>query len=411
MAPAGPRDFVEARQAGDAFAPEFLLAAACCRWPPSESRNAAIRSAAANDIDWDEFLRVVRRQRVAGLVHDALFLAGIGCPPVIATKLARQAERLVRRNVDLAAETARLQRVLDAAGIPVLVLKGPALAQLAYGSFMAKHGRDIDFLVPPDRAEAALQILEGEDYTLPSPAKHLSATQRRALVRYAREAELRYRGKKLPVELQWRAADNPLLLKGLDAHSPAQNVTLANGATLRTLAQDDLFAYLCVHGARHSWSRLKWLADLNALISANAADIGRLYRHAHQIGAGLCAGQALLLCHRLFALKLPAGLADELSAQRRLEKLVAIAMAAMAAPHTETEVDGGVAGVTRFVHTQFLLGQGWPFYLAQCRVLSIAAADVIRWPLPRPLHFLYPLLRLPLWLRRRAAAAFGPRRE
>jgi hypothetical protein len=35
-------------------------------------------------------------------------------------------------------------------------------------------------------------------------------------------------------------------------------------------------------------------------------------------------------------------------------------------------------------------------------------ADIVRVPLPRPLHFIYPLLRLPLWLWRRAKLAFAP---
>ena len=409
IAPAGPRDFVQARQVGDAVTPEFLLAAACCRWPPSDDRNRAVRAAAANIVDWKDFVRMIRRQRIAGLVHDALSSAGIELPSAVAAALAARMRRIVRRDLMVATESARLQRVLDAAGIPVLVLKGAALAQLAYGSAATKQTRDIDLLVPPDRAEAALQILEAEDYALSSPAKHLSARQRRTLVRYAREAELVRRSKRLPVELQWRAADNPLLLKGVDAHSPAQSVTLANGASLRTLAPDDLFAYLCVHGAHHSWSRLKWLADLNALIAANAADIAHLYRHAQRVGAGLCAAQALLLCRQLLGLALPAALVDEIKVNKRAERLAAIALAALTARGVATEHDAGFLGVMRFVRTQFLLGRGWRFYAAQCRAVAVAPADAIRWPLPSALHFLYPLLRLPLWLRRRAAAALGRR--
>jgi hypothetical protein len=407
MAPAGPRDFVEARMTGDAFAPEFLLAAACCRWPPSEDRNTAVRTAAEGVADWDQFLWLVKRQRVIGLVHNALLSAGIELPPVVGEEIARLSQHIVRRNLILAGETVRLQRSLEAANIPVLVLKGIALAQLAYGSVTTKQTRDIDLLVSPDRAEASLRILEGEGYTLSSPAEHLNAMQRRALVRYAREVELFHRGNEILVELQWRAADNPLLLKGVDANSPTQTIALSNAVSVRTLAQDDLFAYLCVHGARHSWSRLKWLADLNALTSAGDADIGRLYRHAQQIGAGLCAAQALLLCQRLFALRPPDGLADEMQANDRAIRLTAIALAAMTAPHAETAVDAGFVGVLRVVRTQFLLGQGWRFYVAQCRAALAGPADVIRLPLPPSLYFLYPLFRLPLWLWRRARAAFN----
>jgi Uncharacterised nucleotidyltransferase len=399
------------------FSPGFVLTAACCRWPASEARTTAIRAAAADIADWDEFFRQVKRHRVIGLVQEALSedvlsSAGIQLPPAVAQALAAQARRIALLNLNYAAETARLQRAFADAGIPAPVLKGVALAQLAYGSLKTKHARDIDLLVPADQAEAALRLLERDGYTLSSPARHLNDSERRSLIRYGREAELVHRGRKLQLELHWRAADNALLLKGVDAHAATQDVTLSDDVRVRTLALDDLFAYLCVHGARHAWSRLKWLADVNALIASQTrgdADVEQFYRHAQKIGGGLCAGQTLLLCHDIFGLQLPAGLAAEIAANKRVVKLVAIARAAMTTLRTGGRADAGIASVMRFIYTQFLLGQGWRFYAAQYRVASVAPLDVIRLPLPPALHFLYPLLRLPLWLWRRGAVALGRR--
>jgi hypothetical protein len=396
----------------DSFLPrEFLLAAACCGWPASEARDSAIRAAAARAIDWNGFLRVVKRQRVVGLVHHALLSARIDIPSPIAKEIASGARLTALRNLAMGAETVRLHRAFDEAHIPVVVLKGVALAQLAYGSLHSKHARDIDLLVPPDRAEAALRLLEREGYALASPAQYLSEAQRRALVRYGREAEFAHRGNNLRVELQWRMADNPLLLRDVDAHSTTQNVYVFDGVSVPTLAEEHLFAALCVHGALHAWSRLKWLADLNALIGANDADIVRLYRSAQHIGAGLCAGQVLLLRQRLFDLRLPVALADEIQASRRVERLAAIALSAMIAPHAETEMDGGSLKVARAAYRHFLLGQGWRFFVAQCRVVSVGRADVLRLPLPPSLHFLYPLLRVPLWLWRRVTSALSGRNQ
>jgi Uncharacterised nucleotidyltransferase len=390
--------------------PEFRLAAACCRWPPSDGRNVAIRSAAAAITDWRRFLNVVERQRVAGLAHNALLSAEIALPAPIAQGLAAGAQRIVRHNLISGAETVRLYNLLGAAQIPVLVLKGAALAQLAYGALGAKHARDIDLLVPPDRAEAAMELLEREGYALAAPAQQLGAAQRRALIQYGREAEFAHRRSGLLVELQWRVADNPLLLQGVTALSSTQEVRLADGAVIRTLADADLFAALCVHGALHSWSRMKWLADLNAAIAASGVDIERLYRHAQSIGAGLCAGQALLLCRRLFDLPLPPELADELQNNPRIEKLAGIGLTAMTAARPGTDPERGIVTIARNVYAQFLLGQGWDYFVAQCRIVAVGPADVIRWPLPRPLHFLYPLVRLPLLLWRRGKAALGHNR-
>jgi len=382
---------------------EFLLVAACCRWPLDAQAKAAIGAAAVSALDWPYVLRIVKRQRVAGLVHHALTTTGIDVPAAEAGALAAEAQRIVRQNLLLAFESARLQRGFDAAGIDVLTLKGTALAQLAYGSQAIKHSRDIDLLVPAAQAEDALRFLESEGYVLSAPADALSEAQRRTVIQYGYEFALRRHGREPLVELRWRLTDNMRLVAGMDAFAQPQTVALSGGASLRTLSDENLFAYLCVHGAGHAWSRLKWLADLNALLArADEAGVERLYRHAQAVGSGLCAGQALLLCHRLLGLKLPAGLGDEIQADNRLRLLLAMALDAMVGPDGATEIESRPFGSTRVALMQFLLGRGAGYFMAQGRVMSVRVSDVVRYPLPQPLHFLYPLLRLPMWLWRRA---------
>jgi hypothetical protein len=386
---------------GRILSPEFLLAAACCRWPASPARDAAVRAAAAAVQDWDAFLRVVAHHRVVGLVHDALPAAATMVPAAVTAKLAARLNNITQRNQLLLDELSLLQRAFAAAGIEFLVLKGAALAQIAYGAATCKQTRDIDLLVAPDCARAALHVLERHGYAPLPPAVGLNDAQFAALLRYCREIDVVRPGGRLPVELQWRAADNPTLLDGVDARSPAQSVALADGLVVRTLAADDLFAYLCVHGAYHCWSRLKWLADLNAMLRTTGADLMSRYRHAQCIGAGLCAGQALLLCRRLFDLPLPAALARELETNRRIAKLARIALRAMTEPAVANKP---MLAVSANVGAQFLFGEGWRFFAAQCRAVSVGMQDIMTVALPPALYFLYPVLRLPLWLLRRLRA-------
>ena len=379
---------------------EFLLVAACCRWPGSPARDAAVRAAAARLRDWEAFLRIVERHRVAGLVHDALAAAAITVPAGVAAKLAARRQAAALRNRLLLDELSLIKRAFDAAGIAFLVLKGAALAQLAYGAATGKQTRDLDLLVAPADARAAFDVLKAQGYAPMPPAVGISDAQFAALLRYYREIDVVRPGTNLPVELQWRAADNPTLLDGIDARSPAQDVELTQDLVVRTLATDDLFAYLCVHGAYHHWSRLKWLADLNALLAATAADVTRLYRHAQNIGAGLCAGQALLLCRLLFDLPLPDEVAAELEIDRRVSRLANIALGAMTEPQVGNKP---MRAVSAGIYTQFLFGRGWRFFATQCRAASVGMQDVMTLPLPARLHWLYPMLRPPLWLWRRAA--------
>ena len=314
------------------------------------------------------------------------------------------------RSRGLAAESVRLRRRFEAAGVEVLFLKGAALGQLAYGDPGLKQGRDIDLLVSPLDAEPALRLLCAEGYQIIAPARNPTEAQRRIVYRLHKDMELFHPERRLNVELHWRLVDNPELLKGVGPGSARRDVALADGA-LPTLADGELFAYLCAHGASHAWFRLKWLADLNAwLTSKDAAQIAGLYREAARLGVEDCAGEALALCHRLLGLEIPASLAPA-PKTARVRRLVAGALDAMIGPDGETELSRRPFGGLRLLPAQYLRGRGRRFLLAQGRLHLDSLDDRLALPLPRRLGFLYPLLRGPMWLvrvvRRRLGRAAG----
>lgn len=371
---------------------EFTLLVACCRWPLSEAAIDRIRDIAKGDVDWAGFVRLIPRHRVGGLVFNAMKRSALETPHEVRGSLAKQAQQIARRSIALTAETLRLQGAFDDAGIPSLVLKGAPLAQVAYGSQALKQGRDVDIAVSPARAADAFRVLEDFGYRLVLPARELSEAQRRVVVRFGNEAEFVHAHNQLRVDLHWQLAYNPALLKNIGAHSPAHPVDIPGFGCARTLRQDDHFAYLCVHGAYHRWSRLKWIADLNAFLCAEACpDILTLYRHACESGAGLCARQALLLAHRLFALPLPAVLRQEIEACSRARDLTGLALQALT-QETSQELS--------FVR-HFQLGEGTAYILSQLRIVCVGLPDAIRFPLPPSLHFIYPMMRLPMMLWRR----------
>jgi hypothetical protein len=378
------------------FPAAFRLACACCMWPRSAARDAQVRLA-ADGVDWNRFLRVVTRQRVVGLARDGLKSAAVPVPGEIEARLVASAHGAAARSLALAAESLRLRRLLDAQRIPALFIKGASLAQLAYGSQTLKAARDVDLLVDPADAERAFSLLAGEGYDIVAPAGAVGAAQRRLVFRLHKDLELRHRGRGFNLELHARLIDNPVLLGGVGVGSPTQDVPILDGS-LPTLGDQHLFAYLCVHGASHAWFRLKWLADLNAWLSGKSeAEIVGFYRFAEQLGVEACAAQALRLCNRLLGLTPPAALAPALE-RRKVRLLSAAALDAMVGPDAEVELAQRPFGPFRTLPMQFLRGRGGAFHLAQLRMLVQNLDDMLMYPLPRPLHFLYPLLRLPLWL-------------
>lgn len=272
--------------------PEFRFVCACCRWPDDDARRSALAAAAGEVRDWDEVARLAREHRVEGLVAYGAGAAGIG-------GFAATADRVKLQALDDLAETVRLSRAFDGAGIRHAVLKGVPLGVRAFGSATLKQSWDIDLLVAPADAVAAAAVLTGMNYAPHMPARPFTRAEFRRWSVVSKEAEFRSTGGRT-VELHWAVSDHPMLLAGVGVQHADQPVDLLEGATVPTLGDAANLAYLAVHGASHGWSRLKWLADFAGFLAAQPAEQrARLIDSARAFGTGRAIDQALILTQRL----------------------------------------------------------------------------------------------------------------
>lgn len=381
---------------------EFLLAAACCRWPPSEARDEAVREA-AREVDWGRFARILARQRVEGLAQRAVRAADVAPPQQAAEELKLAAAGIAQENLRFAAESIRLRSMLDAAGIDFLFVKGVVLAMLAYGELGVKKAWDIDLAVDPEKIGEACALLVEAGYHRVIPGPEVDEQGMSVWLKLSKETLWRNDARGTMVELHGGLVDNPRMLPAISVHSPLQEVAVAAGQSLPTLAKDELFAYLCVHGATHAWSRLKWIADVNALLSSEGdAEIERLYRRSLDLGAGRCSAQALLLCSTLFELSLPPSLEAELRGDAVTRWLERTALRAMAGRYVATELDDTLLGTVPIHVSHFVLGRGLGYKASEAWRKTLSPHDRALMPLPKALGFLYPILVLPRWLWRRA---------
>ena len=361
----------------------------------------AAASQGGKGIEWDLFARVVARHRVEGLVHDGLRRAGVAPPPAVADRLAAAAGAIVRENLRFAAASARLTRALTQAGVPHLFVKGVTLNMLAYGTLGLKRAWDIDLAVDPAAYDAAWIAMEAAGFRPVSPAGATTAEQRHAALARNKHSEWTDAAPDGPrgiaVELHGSLTDNPLMLPDLRIGAATQAVAVAPGLALPTLPPDALFAYLCVHGATHAWSRLKWIADVAALLGPAApAEVERLHRAAAAQGAGRSSGQALLLIERLFGRELPLALARELRRDPVVRALVRTALGSMTRGGPATELDALVLGTVPIHLSHFFLGAGWRYKWSEA-ARKLGAGDGTG-----------ALANLSAWLARRTGAAARP---
>lgn len=341
--------------------PEFSLVVACCRWPPSPDGAAAVRQAASG-VDWAVLLKVAKRHRVEALVWHALRRAEVAVPEPVARQLAADAARITQQNLLFVAESVRLKALFASEDVPLLFIKGVTLATLAYGTLSLKMGWDIDVLVPRRGLSSAAEILKRAGYRLTTPEPSSDPEQIERWHSRSKESVWRDDRRGIFLELHTGLVDNQLLLRGLSPFASPQQVEVARGVTLPTLPEHDLFAYLSVHGASSAWFRLKWLADVAALLSSyDAGRIEQAYRRSQQLGAGRAAAQALLLAARLFGTKLGAQLENELRSSPGNVSLYRSGLRAMSGRSFATELDEIRFG-TAIIHlSQLRLLPGWRF--------------------------------------------------
>ncbi len=377
---------------------ELQLVAACCRWPDNEERRAAIRASATSTQSWERVLRLAERHRVVGLLQQGLTAAGIAAPDDASRTITRRAQDIAMGELRMARETLQLVRALEAQGIGVRVLKGSAVAMLAFRRLGLRFNHDIDLLVAPADIEAAALCLRAAGYRRTEPAEDISPDRLKRWLRDRKDMAYRHTQTGLLVELHWRLFDNPHLLPAL-AGTDSQPVELSPGQGFKTLASEPLPVYLAMHGALHAWARLKWLADLGALLAAMPAPAAdALVSGLRDRSARRALIPALVLCHQFFGTYLPPAAAQEWSRSRRMRYLHNVAVRCLIGDGDGTELEAEKFGTTRKNISHYLLGAGLRYRMAEARFDFVDDRDK---PIEGAWRVLGPLARPAIWIGRK----------
>jgi hypothetical protein len=264
----------ERSDAGDA--PELALLLLLLRWPAVVDAVQAYLDAHA--VSWPAVVALARRHRVTTLVAKTLreaieaggTMCGNDCREAAALLDARARQLAVARFAQIG-EAARVTRLLATEGIGCLHLKGAPLAVRAFNDVATRDSRDIDILVETKHAERVDGILVKAGSQRQKPVSRLAALPRTLHMRYAHEyVYTSAAGLTVEIKTRLQPARGLLPLDAGDLMRRATEVEVA-GICFPVLPEADEFMYLCVHGARHVWYRLKWLADIAALL-ANCED-------------------------------------------------------------------------------------------------------------------------------------------
>jgi hypothetical protein len=350
------------------LSPEFDLLAACCRWPIAKE---IVWEKGRLSIDWSLFESLVKRHRVAGLVNYALRLSQVDLPTHVSTRLAANAERVAHRSLRQAAEAHRLLGLLSERGVDPTFLKGSALACIAYGSLALKEAFDIDILIPVDQVPAAISALRQGGYSC-AMATEISDAQLEAWAMKAKDTTWRHDDGHM-VELHTRPFANNRLMQDLSAR-PRTLVSISHEKALPTLGRVDTAVYLGVHGAVHGWSRLKWLADANALIiRLGVEELRGVWNLGKEKKVERAVAQMFLLTRDIFGTSYPFAIIDKLANDRAVRIAAQASLGAMRGSGP-TELDDQTFGTVKLNIVHFIIQRGWRYKLSEVRA-KVAQLD------------------------------------
>src|SRR5206468_9003205 len=142
---------------------------------------------------------------------------------------------------------------------------------------------DLDLLVRPGDVPRATEVLAAAGY---APALALSPARERCFRRVDGDYPLVHRETGLLVELHARVSSERFCMPlATDALLRRSTAVALGGGEVRTLGDDDLLLVLSVHGAKHRWKRLEWLAALAELLRAGRGDVRAALARATELRA------------------------------------------------------------------------------------------------------------------------------
>ena len=368
---------------------EVELLMCCARIVLEPGGRETIQRLAGSGLDWEAFIALAGIHGLLPLVYRHVDTAAAEIVPrPVLVELWGRHERTAQRNRAMTRQLLEILAALEAAGVPAIPYKGPALAFSVYGDVAMREYGDLDILVRAKDLLRGKAVLQAQGY---SPEYPLEPAVESAFLRAPSQHHMVLAcADRAPVELHWKTdPDFPVELDDDAWWTGLERVGLEQGV-VRRVADRELLLILCLHGSRHWWGSLGWLVDVAEMIRQGPqVDWGWILARAKSLGCERRLALGVHLAQRLLGAPLPEAVRRRVAAYPGLAGLASRIEAIMFARNAGFNTLQGL-------HMNLKLYE----HMAQ-RIAHLANAlfepsliEWTRWPLPRPLFFLYPPLRL-----------------
>jgi hypothetical protein len=222
------------------------------------------------------------------------------------------------RALQLTAVLLRILRLFAEEEIAAVPYKGPTLAAHIYGTIARRQTGDLDILLRKTDIYRARELLLANGFQPRYPDTPGTLAFRMS----SRYSEELLSPDNVQVELHWAFAnrDVPFPLK-LEDLLPRLDTISIGPSTVPTFRPDDLLLILSVHGAKHRWDRLEWIAGIAELLRSPEWEWPELIRRANELGARRTLFLGMLLAHDLLEAPIPEDVLAAVRSERWIQRL------------------------------------------------------------------------------------------
>ena len=271
-----------------------------------------------NLLNWPDLLRRAEDHCLVPILADRVRKLDDAFLPAQVRATLRDAQRAhAVRALQLTAELFHVLGRLTDVGIETLATKGPALSVRCYGDPGLRQYSDLDLVIHESDIRRVTQAMLDLGYAPRVPLTAIDAKKipgeyafqkpdTQLLVEFHTERTFRYHPRPLRIEKVFERR---------------ASVTI-DGREVPTLSPEDELVLICVHGAKHFWERLMWIADVAALISSpQPLDWDATMTAAREVGGERILRLGLCLAADVLGAKLPPQVAARVQRDRAVSAL------------------------------------------------------------------------------------------
>lgn len=272
-------------------------------------------------LDWSEVLRLAEHHGVLPLAARNLIEHARGLPAEVERTLRSAYEANLRRSLWFTVELARIMQHFERRQLRAVPYKGAVLAQALYRDLGLRSFSDLDFLISSADFERAKQALAEIGYR---PAADLSPAVDRLWLRTGYERAFDSAAGKNLVEVQWALLPYFYGVDvGVEDLMARDGRTVVGGCEVPCLAPEDSLLVLCLHAAKHLWTRLIWLSDIAETLrtQAQTIDYPQALAQARALGIVRILGVSFWLVKNVLRVELPQPAEEMIAADPRVPAL------------------------------------------------------------------------------------------